>query len=54
MAKQQIVATVQVENLEISYILDDETENTIGFVSRNLVIQATFVEFQDDHNFTFF
>ena len=27
---------------------------TVGIVSRNLVAQANFVEFQDSQNFTFF
>ena len=29
-------------------------DNTVGFVSENLVTQANFVEFRDSWNFTFF
>ena len=34
--------------------LYDETDHTIGIVSRNLALQSNFVEFQDYQNFTFF
>ena len=45
---------VQVENLEVCYITDNETNLTVGFISQNLVAQANFVEFRDSKNFTFF
>ena len=45
---------VQVENLDVFLISDDETDLTIGFVSRNLVAQVNFVEFRYSQNFTFF
>ena len=43
----ELAATIQVENLEFLYILDDETGLIVEFVSRNLVTQANFVEFRD-------
>ena len=45
---------IQVENLEVFYIFDDETDFIVGFVSKNLVVQANFVEFRDNKNFIFF
>ena len=33
---------------------DDETNCTIGIVSRNLATQSNFVGFQDSWNFTYF
>ena len=36
------------------WISDDETEFTVGIVSRNLATTSNFVEFQDNQNFTFF
>ena len=52
--KTVIATIVQVENLECLYISNDETDFTIGIVSRNLVTQSNFVKFQDIRNFTFF
>ena len=40
-----IVAMVQVEDLKFLSISDDETNLTIGFVTRSLVAQAIFVKF---------
>ena len=45
---------ILVGNLIIFLISDDEMDCTIEIVSRNLVTQSTFVEFQDSQNFTFF
>ena len=50
----ELAATIQVENLEFFYISNDETDLTVEFVLRNLITQANFVEFQYNHNFTFF
>ena len=49
-----ICGYVQVENLEVFYISDDETDPIVDFVSQNLVAQANFVEFRDSQNFTSF
>ena len=42
------------QNPEFFYISDDETDFTIGIVSRNLATTSNFVEFRDSRNFTFF
>ena len=44
---------ISVENLEFFYISDEEIGFIIGIVSRNLLTQSNFVEFQDGLNFTF-
>ena len=36
------------------YISDDETNFTVGIVSRNLATTSKFVEFRDKQNFTLF
>ena len=35
-------------------MLDDETDFTVGIVSRNLATTSNFVEFRDSWNFMFF
>ena len=42
------------QNLEFFYISDDETDFTVGIVSRNLAIILNFVEFLNSHNFHVF
>ena len=54
MGKTIIYVIVHVENLNILYISDDETDFTVGIVSQNLVTQSNFVGFQNSQNFTFF
>ena len=34
----ELAATIQVENLEVFYISDDETDLIVGFVTQNLVV----------------
>ena len=41
---------ISVKNPEFFYILDNETDFTIGIVSRNLATTSNFVEFQDSKN----
>ena len=41
------------ENLENFYILDDEMNFFVGFVSQNLVTKSNFVKFENSRNFSF-
>ena len=49
----ELLATIQVKNLEIFYISNDKIDLIIEFVSRNLVIQVNFVKFRDSQNSNF-
>ena len=42
------------QNPKFFSISDDETDFTVGIVSRNLATTSNFVEFRDSQNFTFF
>ena len=42
------------KNLKFFYISDDETDLTVGIVSRNLANTSNFIEFRNSRNFTFF
>ena len=41
------------KNPKFFYISDDETDFTVGIVSRNLATTSNFVEFRNSRNFTF-
>ena len=41
----ELVATIQVENLEFFKISGDDTDLTVDFVLKNLVTHANFVKF---------
>ena len=45
---------ILIKNPKFFWILDDETNFTIGIVLRNLATSSNFVEFRGSHNFTFF
>ena len=38
------------QNPEFFYISDDETDFTVGIISRNLATTSNFVEFRDNQN----
>ena len=42
------------QNPEFFYISDDETNFTVGIVSRNLATTLNFIKFRDSRIFTFF
>ena len=52
--KTKFFVIVQVENLDFFYILDDEMNITVKFLSRNLITQSNFFIFRDSRDFTFF
>ena len=46
----KIVISVKKNLKFILWILDDETDFTVGIISRNLASTSNFVEFQDSRN----
>ena len=45
---------ISVKNPKLFYISDDETDFTVGIVSRNLATTSNFVDFRDSQNFHVF